>query len=198
MFDEKFWENYWQKNNTPWDMGHISPPLKEYFDQITDKSIKIFIPGSGNSWEAEYLWKSGFKNLYVADISYIPLQNFLNRVKGFPEKKVIHEDFFNISDTFDLVIEQTFFCALHPDQRQKYVKHINRLLSPGGRIIGLLFTFPLNPRQSDPPFGGSVKEYKKLFSSFKFKAFAPAYNSHPARKGNEIFFILEKKTDNTP
>ncbi|MCB0283007.1 MAG: SAM-dependent methyltransferase, partial [Calditrichaeota bacterium] len=117
----------------------------------------------------------------------------LNRVKDFPQNNVIHKDFFEISDTFDLIIEQTFFCSLLPSQRLKYVKHIKNLLSPSGRVAGLLFTFPLNPVQKNPPFGGSISEYRELFAPFKFKTFETAYNSHPARQGNEIFFILEKE-----
>lgn len=32
-------------------------PLKVYFDQLTNKDLKILIPGGGNSHEAEYLLK---------------------------------------------------------------------------------------------------------------------------------------------
>jgi len=49
QFSEEFWNNKYKKNKTGWDLGEISSPLKAYFDQLTDKSALILIPGGGNS-----------------------------------------------------------------------------------------------------------------------------------------------------
>ena len=106
---EDFWENKYKKNKTGWDLGEVSPPLKKYFDQLTDKNLKILIPGGGNSYEAEYLFKNGFKNVYVVDISKTALKNIKNRVPDFPVSQLLHANFFDLDATFDLVIEQTFF-----------------------------------------------------------------------------------------
>jgi len=62
-----------------WDIGYPSTPIKEYADQLTDKSIQILIPGAGNAYEAEYLWKQGFSNVHILDISEIPLKEFKKR-----------------------------------------------------------------------------------------------------------------------
>ena len=51
-----YWENRYKTNEISWDAGTITTPLKEYIDQIEDKSIKILIPGAGNSYEFEYLF----------------------------------------------------------------------------------------------------------------------------------------------
>jgi len=56
-----YWENRYQNQQTGWDIGEISSPLKAYIDQLEDKSIKILIPGAGNAYEAEYLFLNGFK-----------------------------------------------------------------------------------------------------------------------------------------
>lgn len=194
MYKESFWKAYWENNHIPWDMGHVSPPLKDYFDQLTDKSMRILIPGAGNAWEAEYLWRQGFHNLDIVDISDLPLQNFKNRVPDFPDQNIIHNDFFNIQDKYDLVVEQTFFCALHPSMRKQYVEHMKNILKPGAKLVGLLFTFPLDPAKKEPPFGGSVEEYQSLFSSFLIKVMEPSFNSHQARIKNEIFIILHNNT----
>lgn len=91
-----------------------------------------------------------------------------------------------------MIIEQTFFCALNPSLRNKYAKKMNELLHPKGKIIGLLFQFPLT--EDGPPFGGSENEYVKLFSNnFKIKTLETAYNSIKPREGRELFFIFEKK-----
>jgi thiopurine S-methyltransferase len=59
--DKQYWENRYKENQTGWNIGYISTPIKLYINQLTDKSIRILIPGGGNSYEAEYLWLNGFK-----------------------------------------------------------------------------------------------------------------------------------------
>ncbi len=68
LLDEKFWDSRYQSENTGWDIGQISTPLKAYFDQLDNKKLKILIPGGGNSYEAEYLFEKGFKNVYVVAV----------------------------------------------------------------------------------------------------------------------------------
>jgi hypothetical protein len=62
--DEIYWNDKYIKNNIGWDVGYISAPLMEYIDQLTDVNLKILIPGGGNSYEAEYLHKKGFTNVF--------------------------------------------------------------------------------------------------------------------------------------
>ena len=189
--DKSFWEKRYQNNQTGWDVGYIATPLKDYMDQLSNKEIKILIPGAGNSHEAEYLWKNGFKNIYVLDIAEHPLKNFKNRIPDFPEANLIHADFFEIKDTFDLIIEHTFFCALNPDLREKYASKIHDLLNTNGKLIGLLFDFELT--KEGPPFGGSKKEYSSYFSKhFSIKTLERAYNSIKPRQDRELFFIFDK------
>ena len=115
LLDEKFWNSRYQDQNTGWDLGIISTPLKEYFDQLNNKNLKILIPGGGNSYEAEYLHNKGFTNVYVVDLSKTALENLQKRIPSFPKEHLIHANFFELEETFDLIIEQTFFCALNPE-----------------------------------------------------------------------------------
>lgn len=55
QLNKSYWENRYTNNLIGWNIGYISTPLKTYIDQIKDKSLKILIPGAGNSYEAEYL-----------------------------------------------------------------------------------------------------------------------------------------------
>lgn len=190
--DKEFWNDRYKENNTGWDIGYVSPPLKNYIDQLTDKDIKILIPGAGNSYEAEYLHKQGFTNVYVADLSKIPLKNIRKRVSDFPKKNLIHGNYFEIQQKFDLIIEQTFFCAIDPFLRKEYVQKANELLNEKGKIAGLLFSVPLNIDK--PPYGGNSEEYKNLFSPyFNIEIMDTAINSIPSRAGNELFIKLLKK-----
>ncbi len=197
MIIEELNPDYWQRRYTDgsnvWDAGDVSTPLKHYFDQLTSKETKILIPGAGNGYEAEYLFNAGFKNTCLLDYAIYPLNEFKKRVPGFPDSQLIHQDFFKHEGKYDLIIEQTFFCALHPSLRNKYALHMHRLLNEKGKLVGLLFNNPMANRVP-PPFGGTEEEYLKYFSPlFNIKTFDQCYNSIPPRKGNEFFIILGKK-----
>ncbi len=188
----EFWENRYTENQTGWDLGQVSPPLKAYFDQIAEKEKRILIPGCGHAYEAEYLHNCGFTNVFVADFAPAPLRLFQERVPGFPAGHLLQEDFFKINQTFDLIIEQTFFCALNPELRPAYPRKCAELLKPKGKLVGLLFNTEFS--QAGPPFGGSAAEYQTYFEPyFHFRTFETAYNSVKPRAERELFIILEKK-----
>jgi thiopurine S-methyltransferase len=189
---EGFWGNKYKTNKIGWDLGEVSPPLKTYFDQLTNKELKILIPGGGNSYEAAYLFKNGFKNVFVVDICQNPLENLKNRVPSFPEHQLIHGDFFDLEATFDLIIEQTFFCAINPDLREKYASKMNDLFVEKGKLVGLLFDAKLN--EDHPPFGGNREEYLSYFENyFSLDIFQKCYNSYQNRQEMELFIKLIKK-----
>jgi hypothetical protein len=48
--DRDYWSKRYQTNETGWDVGTPSTPLKEYIDQLENKNIKILIPGCGNAY----------------------------------------------------------------------------------------------------------------------------------------------------
>lgn len=195
--EQQYWTQRYDENRTGWDIGYISTPLKEYFDQLTDKEIRILIPGAGNAYEAEYLFKQGFKNVFVLDISEQPLNTFLKRVHEFPESRLILGDFFTHTGAYDLIIEQTFFCSFTPtkEKRSEYVSQITNLLKPEGKLVGLWFDIPLTGDLEKRPFGGD----KELYLSYLRKhletiTFERCYNSIPERQGSELFGIFRKRT----
>jgi len=189
--DREYWEQRWQSSQTGWDVGGISTPIKEYADQLSDKHKRILIPGCGSGHEAEYLFNQGFSNVHVLDVSPFAIKTFFERVPEFPVDNCHLEDFFTHYGPYDLVIEQTLFCALDPYLRQDYARHMHQLLVPGGKLAGLLFNFPLT--SEGPPFGGGVEEYVKTFENyFRIRTLEEAYNSIAPRAGRELFIIMER------
>jgi SAM-dependent methyltransferase len=192
VIDKNYWEKRWQNKETGWDTGAVTIPLKTYFDQIIDKNIKILIPGCGNAYEAEYLFQQGFKNTFIIDIAPQALDSFSKRVPDFTKSNLICDDFFNHINQYDLIVEQTFFCALDPKLRESYIKKMHELLKPKGKLVGVLFNIPLN--SAHPPFGGNKAEYEKQFSPyFNFKHFTTCYNSIKPRENNELFVVFVKR-----
>lgn len=189
---EDFWENKYKSNKIGWDLGAISPPLKAYFDQLENKELKILIPGGGNSYEAEYLFNKGFKNVFVVDLAKSALGNIKKRVPDFPESQLILGNFFGLNLTFDLIIEQTFFCALNPDLRKNYASKMNDLLTKKGKLVGLLFNAKLN--EDHPPFGGNKEEYISYFKPyFDLEILESCYNSYHNRQEMELFIKFKMK-----
>ena len=192
-YKKDFWHTKWEQQLTGWDIGYVSTPIKEYIDQLENKELKILIPGSGNSYEGEYLFKKGFKNITLLDFSNLPFENLRKRCPEFPEDSLVTGDFFKHTGSYDLIIEQTFFSSFKPQFRKQYAEKIHELLNQGSKLAGLLFGIELYHDQ--PPFGGDKAEYLNLFTPlFKIKTMEIAYNSIIPRMGNELFMILEKQS----
>lgn len=189
--DEAYWSQRYAQQETGWDTGGITAPLKAYVDQLTDKNSTILIPGAGNAHEAEYLFKAGFPNVFVCDLAIEPLQNLSARCPGFPKTQLLHANFFDVQHTFDLVIEQTFFCAIDPSLRPAYYAKMAELLKPGGRLVGLMFS---KVGDGPPPFGGSKEEYLGYIQAepFRIHTFEDCYNSIKPREGRELFVNLQR------
>lgn len=181
--DSDFWNNKYISNQIGWDLGGVSPALKFWMDKIEDKSAKILIPGAGNAYEVDYLASLGFKNITVIDIAPKLVKELEKRYESTNEVTILLGDFFELEGKFDVILEQTFFCAINPSMRSQYVGKMKELLTENGQLFGVLFnrSFP-----EGPPFGGSMEEYEALFKD-KFEAkFFPSEVSHPARQGSEV------------
>jgi methyl halide transferase len=189
-FDDQYWSSRYRQNQTGWNIGTISEPIKQYLDQILNKNIRILIPGAGNAYEAIYAFDLGFTNIHILDFADEPIKNFRKTCPNFPANHIHQQDFFAFKGEFDLILEQTFFCAIDPSLRADYTRHSYNLLKSGGKVAGVLFNrqFP-----EGPPFGGSAEEYRKIFEKvFDEVILEPCYNSIPERQGSELFIRLLK------
>jgi hypothetical protein len=187
-----YWEERWQTGQTGWDVGYATPAIVRYIDQLHDRGIRILVPGAGNGYEAEYLWRQGFVNTHVVDLSRTALDSFQARVPDFPAAQLLHANFFDLEGPFDLVVEQTFFCALDPGLRRAYADHMQRIIRPGGALAGLLFDFPLT--EEGPPFGGSKAEYFGLFTAgFEIRHLDRSAHSIAPRAGRELWVEMARK-----
>lgn len=186
-----YWNQQYDKNETGWDLNGASPPLASYIDKLQDKNTRVLIPGCGNAYEAEYLLDKGFTNVTVIDISRTLVERLQEKFKGKPIQ-ILHGDFFEHNGTYDLILEQTFFCAIDPLLRSRYVTKCNSLLTDKGKVAGLLFNIEFE--KAGPPFGGRKEDYIKLFEPFfNLLQFDTCTNSTQPRQGNELFIELEKK-----
>lgn len=189
--DQKYWNERHINKDTPWHLQNVSPPLKAYIDQWDNKQARILIPGAGHAHEALYLLSRGFTQITVCDISELAIDNIKSLIGSHGGITYYVGDFFEMTGTYDLILEQTFFCALDPSLREAYIQKMFELLDENGTLAGLLFAshFPFE----GPPFGGTMDEYKTLFGKKLYMlSIDMCYNSVVPRQGNELFFICKK------
>lgn len=188
----EYWESRYHNHNTPWDIGYPSPPLVRYLQQYTTPADRILIPGAGHAYEAVWLHQQGYRNIFVCDWAPSAFEILEVKAPDFPKAQLLVQDFFALDIEADLILEQTFFCAIEPDRREDYARQVCKLLKPGGKLAGLLFTHPLE--RGGPPFGGRQEDYHSLFAKyFDVLQLTPATNSIKPRAGNEVFLEVQRR-----
>ncbi len=189
---ETFWNARYITGETGWDMKQVSPPLKYFIDNIPDKKTPILIPGCGNAYEAGYLLDQQFTHVTLIDISSTLVERLRNKLEGRPVN-IIHGNFFEHKGQYDLILEQTFFCAIDPSKRKDYVAHASELLVPKGRLAGVMFNENFGFVEH-PPYLGSEAEYRNLFEPhFEIVRMEPCDISIEPRMGNELLVEFRKK-----
>lgn len=191
---QDYWNDLYKKEETGWDIGYPSPPLKNYIDQLQDKGLAILIPGCGNAYEAQYLLDQGFARVTLIDIAPALTAALEFRFKADIGKRItiLTGDFFTHEGKYDIILEQTFLSALDPSVRPQYVSKMHSLLNRGGVLAGVLFSKVFE--EDGPPFGGTAEEYRAMFSEhFSVRKIEPCVNSIDRRLGNEVFIELLAK-----
>ena len=193
--DPKFWENIYIDNDAGWDLGGPTPVFVKISSIIKPK--KICIIGCGKGYDAVMFAKNNFD---VTAIDFAP--SAVNSLKTLAKKnKVIinalEKDIFSLANqynnSFDYVIEQTCFCAIHPYRRTDYEELVFRILKTNGKLIGLWFPLDKDINDGGPPYGTTVEEVKSLFKNgWMLKSEEFPKESIKARKFREKLIIFKK------
>jgi cyclopropane fatty-acyl-phospholipid synthase-like methyltransferase len=193
---QKDWQRHYDEGDLGWDLGQVAPPFIKLFESKTILPGKTLIPGCGRGHEVIYLAENGFE---VTAVDYSP--GAVNHLKSTVQERnlkceVLHLDFFGIDSShngvYDLLIEQTFFCAISPEQRSSYVSTVARALKKGGMLAGLFYN--TGEEEGGPPFNTTREDIKKYFSdSFEIRQLSKTEDSAEQRKNKEWLAILIKK-----
>ena len=191
----QFWEDIYLSNDAGWDLKGPTPIFIKLADTLTKGEICII--GCGRGYDAITFAKKGFN---VTAIDFAP-----SAIKSLKEMEkiekvtvnILQKDIFNLlpkfKNTFDYVVEQTCFCAIHPNRRKDYKNLVQGILKQDGQLIGLWFPLDKKKSEGGPPYGVSVSEVKKLFSP-NWEIIKEKFSSETikSRIGREKLIIFKK------
>ena len=189
------WLKFWENNETNWHGDKITQELVEYFELFElEPRDKVFVPLCGKSLDMLYIMNQSFSVVGV-EISEIGVRQFfsennlaykITKVDDFDlysteNLEIYCGDFFALTskhlNNVKSVFDRKSLIALEPEVRQKYVKHLNDIISLGARILLVTLQYP-QYQMSGPPFSVDKSEVESLFSM--------AFESQELRSFNDI------------
>lgn len=192
---EGFWSKSYQNDNNPgWNLGEPAEALKDMLPRLKISRSRILVLGCGEGHDAALFAAAGHV-VTAVDISALALERAKKLYGHIENLKFVEADLFDLprslDQSFDVVFEHTCYCAINPSLRQDLVKVWNRVLSDGGYLMGVFFTFE---KRQGPPFGGSEWELRqRLKSNYQPIFWGRWQKSVPNRQGKELFIYCKKK-----
>lgn len=191
----EYWDEKYLLNESQWDIGTPTPIFMDWF-QKNKKIKKILIPGCGKGHDAFFLASLGH-DVYALDFSKQATNSmFKSAKKQNININILNNDIFNIKEYhgfFDIILEYTFFCAIPPISRGKYIETVFNLLNHNGKFVGILLPINKKINEGGPPFGVNLSEVLNMFA--KYFKIIDCYESDLSikpRRGNEKFVTMEK------
>lgn len=194
-YKQEDWQRHYEEDDLGWDLGQVAPPFVKLWEEEKLPLGKVLIPGCGRGHEVVFLAENGFEVTAIdfSDGAVTYLRKVLSDRSLAGE--VLHQDFFSLDEShhslYDLMIEQTFFCAISPWQRADYVKNVARVLKPGGLLVGLFYH---TDKQGGPPYNTTREDIESHFSDdFEVLELDKTHLSAEQRTDKEWLAILRRK-----
>ncbi len=142
----------------PWNMETPPDILKDIIKAEKVKPCKVIELGCGTGNYVIYLASKGFIATGV-DISIHAIE--LARSTAFQKKAKCNfilsdvlSEMTEIQDSFDFAYDWELLHHIFPQDREKYINNVYRILNPGGQYLSVCFS------EESPQFGGAGK-YRK-------------------------------------
>lgn len=197
------WDEQYRKEETPWEKGAPSPPLKDWIEK-NPGSIQgsVLVPGCGLGHDVRTLARRTAADPVVGiDISITAVEKAKTfETAGNETYRVA--DLFNLGPEFtsayDWVWEHTCFCAIDPERREDYVDAVWNCLKPGGTLLAVFFLDPYDedhgPGQG-PPHGTTIYELKTRFAhsgKFRIDDLYVPHRTYEGREGRETVMRMTR------
>ena len=185
------WLEFWTNNETNWHSDVVTQELEKYLGLLKlESGDTVFIPLCGKSLDMIYMLNRGFSVIGV-EVSEIGIKQFfhengldftISQVGEFDlysakNIEIYCGDFFSLTSKHlcgvKAVFDRKSLIALDRNLRQKYVKHLNDIISLGVRILLITLHYPKH-QMSGPPFSVDKSEVESLFSmAFNYQELKP-------------------------
>ncbi|HTN43690.1 MAG TPA: methyltransferase domain-containing protein [Nitrospiria bacterium] len=200
--DAAFWAELYRNGDTGWDQGGASPGLVDFLknDSGSGRAVpfrygRALVPGCGHGHDARALASAGFDVIGLDVVKKaVEEATRLADLEGLKNARFEQADFLHLParlrGPYDLIFENTFFCAIDPDHRDRYVEAAASLLKPDGILLGVFYA--IRP-ETGPPFGATRDELLDRFSH-RFKLVLDRVpRSIPRREGKELLMLWRRK-----
>ena len=200
--DAAFWAELYRIGDTGWDQGGPSPGLLDFLkDDLSAQHAaplqtgRALVPGCGHGHDARALAAAGF-DVTGLDVVEFAVREAARRAgaEGLKKIRFVQADFLNpparLRGPYDLIFENTFFCAIDPDHRDRYVESAASLLKPGGFLLGVFYT--IRP-ETGPPFGATREELVERFGRRFTLIMDRVPRSISRREGKELLMLWRRK-----
>ena len=194
-YEQSDWQKHYDENDLAWDLGEVANPFVRLWEDKLLKPGTLIVPGCGQGHEVIYFAERGFQ---VTGVDFSPgavelLSESLS-CKNL-NAQVLRRNFFELDEThdqtYDNMLEQTFFCAIHKDQRSAYVETVSRILKPGGMLFGLFYE---TGEEGGPPFNTTKTDIQNHFApAFDIERLEKCSFSSEKRKDKEWLAIMRRK-----
>ena len=174
------WLEFWENNEINWHSDVVTQELEEYLGLLKlEDGDKVFFPLCGKSLDMTYILNQGFSVIGV-ELSEIGIKQFfhtneldftISQVGEFDlysakNIEIYCGDFFSLTSKHlcdvKAVFDRKSLIALDRNLRQKYVKHLNDIISLGVRMLLITLNYPQH-QMSGPPFSVDKSEVESLF-----------------------------------
>lgn len=201
-----FWQQRFEKGQTPWDRGTSHPQLQVWLDAgVLQPGQHVLVPGCGNGHELLVLSRHGLpaRGLDYAPAAVQRARERLEAASAGPAPVTVEQ-----ADVLtwqpapderpDVVYEQTCLCALHPDHWQRYAEQLADWLASGGRLLALFMQARRDSAAQGvvegPPYHCDIHAMRALFPATLWEWPAPPYAATAHAQGwQELAVVLTRR-----
>jgi SAM-dependent methyltransferase len=162
------WETRFQTGDAPWEREGPHPAVAHFRKAgVLIAGQSIYVPGCGRSPEPTALARYGLR-VTASDIAPSAVKRQKEQITAAGVNAAVIETDglqWRPPAPFDLLWEQTFLCAIHPHDRERYEQMAHDVLKPGGRLIAL---FMQKDERGGPPYSCPIEAMQELFAQARW------------------------------
>jgi thiopurine S-methyltransferase len=193
--DPHYWDAAYREGRDAWELGEAAPPLDRALRGLAPSSDAAVL-GCGRGHEVRLLASLGWRRVVGVDFAQAALDEARARTEPGLPVEWLHDDVLALGgdhpEAFDLVVEHTCYCAIHPATRDAWAGSVAGTLRRGGVLVALFYT---HRREGGPPWGATIEEIVARLEAhgFTVEHCEVPEDSVDKRRGDETLVMAQKR-----